>query len=89
MDFLVATCNSKRWLEQVNFCKLWDCKFCIAVPKHHVLSKKDKLSWANVHPSFVFLPVDWNFVTPYVLLYTKEPSADIKKFVKLTVEQNA
>ena len=149
MDFIVAACNSKRWLEQVNFCKLWDCKFCIAVPKHHILSKEDKLSlpdlygetvllfdkgdadsidalweefsrhpkitmesvsytdiglfnqvsrtdclivsldiWANVHPSFVFLPVDWNFVTPYGLLYAKKTSADIKKFVKMVVGQN-
>jgi len=144
MDFVVAACNSKLWLKQVNFCKLRDCRFCAAVPRHHVLAQKARLSmsdfygetvllynkgdadsidalweefsihpkitvksvgytdielfnqvsrsdsliisldiWENVHPSFVSLPVDWDFVTPYGLLYAKEPSADVQKFVTM------
>ena len=149
-DFLVAACNSKLWLSQINFHKLWDCRFCAAVPRHHPLAKKEKISlddlagqtvflfaqgdaasidalweefslhkkirmestsyydiqlfnnvsrtdgiiisldtWANIHPSFVSLPMDWDFVTPYGLLYAKKPSMDVEKFIRVLMKDMA
>lgn len=39
--------------------------------------------WAQVHPSLVTLPVDWDFTIPYGLLYQTEPSPDVARFVEL------
>lgn len=44
MDFLVSPCDSKQWLENFNFLKLGEYKFCIAVPVSHHLAKKDAIS---------------------------------------------
>lgn len=39
--------------------------------------------WADVHPSLVTLPVDWNFTIPYGLLYQLAPIPDVARFVEL------
>lgn len=39
--------------------------------------------WADVHPSLVTLPVDWDFTIPYGLLYQLDPIPDVARFVEL------
>lgn len=39
--------------------------------------------WAEVHPSLVTLPVDWEFTIPYGLLYQLDPVPDVARFVEL------
>ena len=39
--------------------------------------------WAEVHPSLVTLPVDWDFTIPCGLLYQLDPSPDVARFVEL------
>ena len=39
--------------------------------------------WAEVHPSLVTLPVDWDFTIPYGLLYQLDPIPDVARFVEL------
>lgn len=39
--------------------------------------------WADVHPSLVTLPVDWDFTIPYGLLYQLAPIPDVARFVEL------
>ena len=39
--------------------------------------------WADVHPSLVTLPVDWDFTIPYGLLYQLDPIPDVACFVEL------
>ncbi len=48
LDFLVSPCDSKQWLENFNFLKLGDYRFCIAVPVTHPLAKKNKISFADL-----------------------------------------
>jgi DNA-binding transcriptional LysR family regulator len=37
--------------------------------------------WKNVHPGLVTIPVDWGYRIPYGLLYSREPSDDVMRFV--------
>lgn len=39
-------------------------------------------NWADVHPSLVTIPVDWDFTVPYGLIYAKEPGSTVKRFLK-------
>lgn len=39
--------------------------------------------WKDVHPSLVTIPVQWNYVIPYGLLYAKDASEDITKLISL------
>ena len=48
LDFLVSPCDSKQWLENFNFLKLGEYKFCIAVPLSHPLAKKDTISYEDL-----------------------------------------
>lgn len=48
LDFLVSACDSKSWLENFDFLKLGDYKFCIAVPIHHKLANKEKIEIADL-----------------------------------------
>lgn len=48
LDFLVSPCDSKQWLEDFNFLKLGDYKFCVAVPIHHGLANKEKISISDL-----------------------------------------
>lgn len=38
--------------------------------------------WQDVHPALVTIPVNWEYEVPYGLLYAKDPSAEIVRFVK-------
>lgn len=38
--------------------------------------------WKNVHPGLVTIPVDWGYRIPYGLLYSKEPSDEVSRFVE-------
>lgn len=38
--------------------------------------------WSNVHPALVTVPVEWGYEMPYGLLYGKNPSEDVMKFIK-------
>ena len=42
--------------------------------------------WESVHPLIRIKSVDWDYTMPYGLLYSKEPSAKVKKLVK-AIEQ--
>lgn len=37
--------------------------------------------WAEVHPSLVTIPVDWDFSIPYGILYQLQPNDDIQRFL--------
>lgn len=39
--------------------------------------------WRDVHPSLVTIPVEWDHPIPFGLLYAKEPSEDIVKFLDI------
>lgn len=43
-------------------------------------------AWANIHPSLVTLPVNWEYKVPYGILYSKKPSDDVKQFVGIIKE---
>ena len=42
--------------------------------------------WESVHPLIRIKSVEWDYTMPYGLLYSKEPSAKVKKLVK-AIEQ--
>lgn len=42
--------------------------------------------WRDVHPALVTIPVAWDFLIPYGVLYPKSPSEDILRFLKLLRE---
>lgn len=42
--------------------------------------------WQDVHPALVTIPVAWDFLIPYGVLYPKSPSEDILRFLKLLRE---
>ncbi len=43
-------------------------------------------TWACIHPSLVTIPVNWDYKVPYGLLYSKEPSDEVGKFIKIIKE---
>lgn len=38
--------------------------------------------WRDVHPSLVTIPVEWDYVIPYGLLYKKDSSKDVEKLIE-------
>ena len=38
--------------------------------------------WQDVHPALVSIPVDWEYSSPYGLLYALEPSEGVSRFVE-------
>lgn len=38
--------------------------------------------WNDIHPSFVTIPVNWQFTAPYGIMYPLYPSHDIENFIK-------
>lgn len=38
--------------------------------------------WADVHPSLVTLPVDWDYTVPWGLLSAKRPSPETAAFLR-------
>ena len=49
LDFIVSPCDSKQWLENFNFLKLGDYRFCVAVPISHPLAKKEEISYKDLY----------------------------------------
>ncbi len=37
--------------------------------------------WADVHPSLVTLPVEWEYEVPYGIVYAKRPSGAVREFI--------
>ncbi len=37
--------------------------------------------WSGIHPSLVTLPVEWEYMLPYGIVYAEKPSADFKEFI--------
>jgi len=38
-------------------------------------------SWGNVHPLIKIIPVDWNYVLPFGILYSPTPSDIVLSFI--------
>lgn len=39
--------------------------------------------WADIHPSLVTIPVDWDFKVKYGIIYPKKPSKSVKEFMRI------
>ena len=39
-------------------------------------------NWKDVHPLLRVIPVEWKYTMPYGILYSKEPTALVKRFLK-------
>lgn len=39
--------------------------------------------WADTHPSLVTLPCEWEYVVPFGIVYSKEPSDKVMKFIEI------
>ena len=39
--------------------------------------------WTDIHPSLVTLPMEWEYVIPYGIVYAKKPSKTVKEFVDI------
>ena len=42
-------------------------------------------NWKNVHPLLKVIPVEWKYSIPFGVLYSKEPSELVKRFLKALV----
>lgn len=40
-------------------------------------------TWAELHPSLITIPCNWNYTVPYGIIYANQPSALITKFVDI------
>lgn len=38
-------------------------------------------AWKNIHPNIVTIPVDWDYKSPYGIVYSKTPSQAMKQFI--------
>ncbi len=39
--------------------------------------------WADVHPSLVTLPMEWDYEIPYGIIYSKRPSKAVAEFIDI------
>ena len=39
-------------------------------------------NWRNIHPLLKVIPVNWDYTIPFGIMYSFEPSKDVKKFIK-------
>ena len=146
LDILISPGDSQDWLENLNFFKLGDYRFCVAVPIFNPLSKKEEISfsdlsnekiaaittgnskqnqdivnkikancknvqiidaplfydinvfnkceeegnllitlecWKDIHPAFKTIPISSGETMPYGVVYSKEPSKDVLKFLDI------
>ena len=37
--------------------------------------------WADIHPSLITLPMDWEYEMPYGIVYAKKPSKSVRAFI--------
>lgn len=42
--------------------------------------------WADVHPSLVTLPMEWEYTMPYGVVYAKKPSVIFNEFIKIIIK---
>lgn len=42
--------------------------------------------WRDVHPGLVTVPVNWDYIIPYGLLYSLEPSENVSRFIEAAKE---
>lgn len=40
-------------------------------------------AWAEIHPSLITLLVQWDYTVPYGILYAKEPSQEVSRFLQI------
>lgn len=62
-------------LSVFNLCKKYGC--LVEMPE----------VWADVHHSLVSVPVEWEYKIPYGILYAKEPSRAMKRFIETLANQ--
>ena len=52
---------------------------------NHVVNSDDLIlstdCWSQVHPFLATLPVDWDYTTPYGLIYSREPADEVTQFI--------
>lgn len=39
--------------------------------------------WENIHPLLKIIPIDWEFVVPFGIMYSPKPSDTVKQFIKM------
>lgn len=39
--------------------------------------------WENVHPLLKIIPVEWEYTVPFGIMYSREPSKQVKKFIRV------
>lgn len=146
IDCFVGPCDSLTWRERYQILPLKPVPCCIALPRKHPLSRKEKLTWEDlngetmmlvkrgdspvlnrmrdeietrhpqitlldmphfydtnifneceqtgcimetleiwkdVHPSIVTLPVEWDYLMPYGIVYAKHPSRSVQMFIQM------
>lgn len=151
IDCFVGPCDSLTWKERYNILLLKPAECCVAVPRKHRLSKKEKMKWEDldgeifmlvkrgdspmlnrmrdeietehpqitlldmphfydtsvfneceqmgcvmetldiwrdVHPSIVTIPMDWGYKIPYGIVYAKNPSESMQRFIKMIENSN-
>ncbi len=40
-------------------------------------------TWAELHPSLVTIPCEWDFTVPYGIVYAEQPSEIVLKFIEI------
>lgn len=71
----IADNNGFYGMEAFNRC--WQNGYLMEVPE----------LWADVHPSLVTLPVEWDYTLPYGIVYAKTPSPLLLEFIKTVAGQ--
>lgn len=39
--------------------------------------------WKDVHPSIITIPMEWDYTMPYGIVYAKQPSEQMRKFIRI------
>lgn len=39
--------------------------------------------WENIHPLLKIIPIDWEFIVPFGIMYSPKPSDTVKQFIKM------
>ena len=45
--------------------------------------------WADIHPSLVTLPMEWEYEIPYGIVYARKPSPAVKAFIDIVGESSS
>lgn len=65
----------------IDFPNFYDLEVFNACEQHGYLMEVPD-TWAEVHPSIVTLPVEWEYEMPFGVIYVKKPSNAFKKFIQ-------